>query len=324
VSGFDFGALRDPVAPEPGPRERNGVDARARQLRARRLRNRVALSTGAVVVIAAIVLGAVGIRQDRGPEIAVPGSTSTTVTTPITAGPSVGDRFVPPTTEQHGLVVLAVTLPDGETFTMKYPPAMRIAQLGFAGSTGVVGFSGLSSRAVTISYTTVQHVYGDQAPIATYRDANGQPVPVLRAPEPPSSRGRAPVQLVFQFGHWLVQVDDGQEAMNPAQLSTWARNLTGSFDRSGYLMLHASPPLRVANWFDGGFGSLSEHGPDQIELASNLYCGQPGSDTSTRRRVVSAGEPAVTWCDGNLHVSATGASNFVALAATSLRVSPVP
>ncbi len=323
MSGFDFDALRDPVAPEPGARERNGVDARARQLRARRLRNRFALTTGAVALIAAIVLGVVGIRQQQGPEIAVPGSTTTTVTSPTTAGPSVGARFIPPTTTQNGLVVLPVTLPDGETFTMKYPPAMQIAQLGFEGGAGVVGFSGLSSRAVTISYTTLQHVYGDRKPIAVYRGAEGEQVPLLRAPELPGARGGAPAQLVFQFGHWLVQVDDGQEAMTAPQLSTWARNLSGSFDRSGYLVLHASAPLRVANWFDGGFGPLSEHGPNQIELASNLYCGQPESDTSTRRRTVSGGEPAVTWCDGNLHVSATGTSSFVDLAATVLQVSPL-
>jgi len=40
------------------------------------------------------------------------------------------DGYVPPTHPDAGLSVLPLTMPDGETLTLRYPPQMQIAQLG--------------------------------------------------------------------------------------------------------------------------------------------------------------------------------------------------
>jgi len=313
VSGFDFDALRDPDAPQPGAPERARVDVRAAQLRARTRRTRFATSATSIVAVVAIVLAVVAARNNRGPQIVVGGGSTTTITTPTSVAPSVDDRFIPPTTVQSGLVALPVTLPDGETFTLRYPPAMKIAQLGFAGGGGVVGFSGVSSRQVTIGYTNVQRVYGDTPPRSIFHDANGNQVSLYSGSD---QNGR----LAFQFGPWLVQVADDNYAMTNSQLETWARNLTGTVDANGYLVLHAKAPLSVANWFDGGFGSFDKG--NLLELADHLYCGQPESDTSKHRRFTNGNRThGVSWCDADLHVVATGTPSFVDLADRQLQVS---
>jgi len=66
----------------------------------------------------------------------------------------------------------------------------------------------------------------------------------------------------------------------------WARSLLGGLDPNGYLLLQALAPLNVGNQFDGLFGAPVS-GANQVELASHLYCGQPGSDATTRRRFVN-------------------------------------
>ena len=70
--------------------------------------------------------------------------------------------------------------------------------------------------------------------------------------------------------------------MTDTQLATWARNLTGTVDANGYLVLHAQSPLTVANRFEGGFGASAKG--NAVELANHLYCGQPESDTAVHRR----------------------------------------
>ena len=77
----------------------------------------VVLAMLAAVILAGAVVGVVATQRDNGPEIAVPGVSTSIPTTPPTAGPSIADRFVPPATVENGKVVLPVTQPDGSTFT---------------------------------------------------------------------------------------------------------------------------------------------------------------------------------------------------------------
>jgi photosystem II stability/assembly factor-like uncharacterized protein len=336
VSGFDFDALRDPDAPIPGTRQREQVVTRARRLRARARFNRAAVAATSIVAAVAIVLGVDAVTRSTGPEISVGGTTTTVSTTPTTSrASSVGDRFVPPTTLQDGLVVLPVTLPDGETFTLRYPPAMRIAQLGFAGSIGVdwpveTGKLQCCGNTINLRYTTIAHVYGNAKPVAVYHGPNGKPVPFFHASQAiTSSASPAVDELVFQFGPWLVRVQDVQHSgdyadrMTDAQRATWARSLTGTVDSNGYLVLHARAPLTLTDHFEGLFGSPAARA-NGLEVASHLYCGQTGSDTSARRRFANGdGSRGVSWCSPGLHLSAFGASTFVDLAATELQVSPL-
>jgi hypothetical protein len=327
MSGFDFGALRDPDAPQPDSRHRDGVEARAHELRAKARRNRAIVSALALAVVVAAVGGIVATRPDED-QVIVRNPSSTTAPPPS----SIGDRFVPPTTTANGMTTLPVTLPDGETFTLRYPVEMKIAQLGFAGGIGVDwpvedGALHCCGKVVGIRYTTVGRVYGDAKPVKVYRGADGSEVRYFhgsQSVDPPIS---VPLDyLVFQFGPWLVQVYDVQRSgdnerrMTDEQRATWARSLSGTLDANGYLMLHASAPLSVGNGFDGTFGTA---GGNVVEVASHLYCGQPESDTNVRRRFTNNGEPGVSWCAGDLHVSATGTNTFVDLAADELQISPL-
>ncbi len=323
MSGFDFEALRDPDAPQPDSRHRDGVEARAHELRAKARRNRAIVSALALAVVVAAVAGIVATRPDEH-QVIVTDPSSTTAPPPSS---SIGDRFVPPTTTENGITTLPVTLPDGETFTMKYPEQMKIAQLGFAGSIGV-NWPSCCNKQVSITYQTIADVYGDATPIHVYRGRNGEAIPYFHEP------GVAPNEqkidyLVFQFGPWLVQVDDVPETFNSeprmteAQRETWARSLTGTVEANGYLLLHAAAPLSLGNGFEGAFGA---NPGNVVELGSHTACGQPESDTNVRRRFTDKPGPhldavaGVAWCAGDLHVSATGTKTFVDLAADELEI----
>src|SRR5438128_12416958 len=82
MSGFDFGSLRDPEAPIPGARHREGVEMRARELATRARRGRL-LATAFVLVLVGAAVGVVGVvaaTRDNNPEISITNhGTSTTV-----------------------------------------------------------------------------------------------------------------------------------------------------------------------------------------------------------------------------------------------------
>jgi photosystem II stability/assembly factor-like uncharacterized protein len=137
VNGFDFDGLRDHLAPTPGRRERDAVQARARELRARSRRNRLAVSSISLVAVLAVVAGIVASqRDDTQSRLVVEGGpppTSTTVPTttttapaaptsttlvPVSAGDAVSASWVSP---DHGWVLeadgtVAETLDGGHTW----------------------------------------------------------------------------------------------------------------------------------------------------------------------------------------------------------------
>jgi hypothetical protein len=347
VSGFDFDALRDPEAPIPGSRERTGVNARARQLRARQLRNRAAIGTTAFMIVAGAVLGVVAAQRQNEPQILVPGPSTTVLTTPTTAGPSNGDRFIPPTSMENGKVVLPVTQPDGATFTVRYPPKMHIAELGFADGIIVdwpVNATQCCDEFADISYTSIHRVYGDAKPIAVYPGADGEDVGLYDIPFPGRIGPQGPHatrQLAFQFGPWLVRIDDAESdasgiapvAMNEEHLATWARSLTGTVDANGYLVLHAAAPLSLGNKFSGGFGSepigMNYSATDTLAFDSHEVCGHPPSAVSMDQIATpflsgTLARGNVQWCVNKvLHVQATGSAKFLTAALQDLEVSPL-
>jgi photosystem II stability/assembly factor-like uncharacterized protein len=230
---------------------------------------------------------------------------------------------------ENGLVVMPVTFPDGETTTLRYPPEMKIAQLGFRGDLGVE-YPATGGKVVSITYATVAQVYGDAQPVKVYRGANGATVDYFHAAQavdPPNATKYD--ELAFQFGPWLVQVYDVQQPgdfeirMTDAQRATWARSLTGTLDSNGYLVLHAQEPIAITHneGQESGFGS--EPG-NVVELDPHLYCNEPGSDTSARRRGNSGGTHGVSWCvDKEMHISAHGTARFAELAADQLEIAPL-
>ena len=327
MSGFDFGSLRDPNAPQPGPRQREEVEVRARELVTRARRKSTLLSALAIVVAVAAVAGIVATRPDKHQVVVTDPSTTTGTVAPAPHS-SIDGRFIPPTSVDNGIITMPVTFPDGEGVTVRYQQQMKVAQLGFAGGIGVNwpaenGTLHCCGKQVSITYQTIADVYGDATPVHVYQGANGESVPYFHASQALKTIVAQLDFLAFQFGPWLVQVYDVQkpgdfeDRMTEAQRETWARSLAGTVDSNGYLVLHAAAPLSVGNGFGGGFGTSSGN---YVELEGHTACGQPESDTSTRRRFTNAGSSGVAWCAGDLHISATGTKGFVDLAASDLQV----
>jgi hypothetical protein len=100
MSGFDFGSLRDPDAPEPGASHREGVAMRARELQLRARRGRMLVSGLAIVAVAAAVVGIVATRSNPRPHVSVTGPSTTTATPPSnsTSLPAVGATSTTSTT----------------------------------------------------------------------------------------------------------------------------------------------------------------------------------------------------------------------------------
>jgi hypothetical protein len=261
---------------------------------------------------------------------------STTTTLAIGSGIGYGSShgYVPRTRIEGANAVLPVTLPDSETLTLRYPVRMQIAQLGFSGAMRVRwvvsrGVSACCGALVLVTYETVADVYGHAKPIAVYAGAHGESVPLIQAPQI-SCDCSAPYvneeDLVFRFGGWLVR-DPVAGSMTPQQRAIWARSLSGSVNSDGYLVLRARAPLSISDEFDGGFGV--DGGPAYVRLTSHstdlpahLVCTHsvPGKSVRSRSHYY-AGTVGVAWCVGNdLHVSVTGKSAFVDLAAKNLRV----
>ena len=137
VSGFDFDALRDPDAPLPGSRERARWSTRGRDsCGLARAVNRLASSVG-VDRRRRRDRGSASSRRTRDDRSGHRERSRHGADRP-TAAVVVGDRFVPPTTIENGIV----TLPGDaarrrDLRRCAYPQEMRIAQLGFAGGIGV-------------------------------------------------------------------------------------------------------------------------------------------------------------------------------------------
>jgi hypothetical protein len=124
--------------------------------------------------------------------------------------------FVPPTHRDGDRVVMPLTFPDGTRVTLTYPPELAIAELGLrpygSATLGRIG------RDFVILY-----------------DSSGEP--------------HVPNPLLFEFGRWTVEVYDYPSypaAMTNAERRRFADSLHGRETTDGFLILEATPPLRLA------------------------------------------------------------------------------
>ena len=263
-------------------------------------------------------------RCAAGPRAPTPTSTTT-------RRYAVGDRFVPPTTIENGLVMMPVTFPDGETTTLRYPPAMKIAQLGFAGGIGVNwpvddAASHCCGKQVSITYPTIADVYGDATADhgVPGRERRGGPTTSTsqassRRPKSTtscSSSGRGSCRSTTSSTRQL------RARMTDAQRATWARSLTGTRRRQ---RLSRAARGRAALARQRIRGRVRRRARATASSSTpHLYCDQPGSDTSAHRqftnerrirRVVVRRRPA-----RRRH---RARHDFVDLAAEQLQVEPL-
>ena len=238
-------------------------------------RTRMAAGATSLVAIVVIALVAVLATRTTEPSITVEGGASTTLpptTTPTTYGPSTAaGGFIPPTTLQNGLVVLPVTLPDGETFTMQYPPAMRIAQLGFLGGINVARQAGSDQ------------VHDDSARLHGQRPA-GTRLSAARTVRrcTCSTRSNASATSGPTSTSSRTSSENGwpssrrRRGSTAATSANWAASLDRRTDDSnGYLVLHVGHRCRSAT----------------RSTAGSAAC--PGT-TSSSRRISIAGSPSRT------------------------------
>jgi hypothetical protein len=250
------------IAPPP---QRRAAAAAARGRRRRVLRH-VAGTVGAVALVAGVVvplallsplggepapqLPATGPTPSSTPRSATPSSVSSgRLPSVIDAAEGPMDGFVPPTRREGDLVVMPVTFPDGTIAELAYPPALDLAG-EFLRPYSSGSLPGSAGRDFSISYGRVEDVLaqrGGATLLAEYPDGLGGTVGFwdLRAE-------REVNHLAFQFGSWAVLVYDyyplegAGPPMSEDAREQWVRSLRGHETETGFLVLEALPPLRLA------------------------------------------------------------------------------
>jgi heat shock protein HslJ len=222
------------------------VTSLARRMRVRRYAGTLggillALAGVGVPLAVLVPLGGRDAPSEGAPTQSTPATKASATTTtestsqPSEPPPSNREPFVPPTTGEGGLTVMPITLPDGSTAELAYPPELRLAELGVFPSTTACG------RTLSATYgDAIGNFTDDSQPLREYEGANGQTVGLWRG------KG-ADLYLVFRFGNWTVAVPDQSEyEMTEAERTECASLLRGEETPDGFLLLGAEPPLQIA------------------------------------------------------------------------------
>jgi hypothetical protein len=136
-------------------------------------------------------------------------------------------RFVPATHRDGERTVLPLTFPDGTRATITYPHELGIAELGVRpyGSAALRRDSPDPERAGTVGRDFL-----------ILYDGGGET--------------HVPNALRFEFGRWTVEVYDyvagTSAAMTRDERRSFRASLHGRVTADGFLVLKASPPLRLA------------------------------------------------------------------------------
>ena len=189
------------------------------------------------LALAAGVLVGAGCAAPSGGS--TPPASSSTSVHPTSGGES---AFVPPTHMEGDSVVMPVTFPDGTTAELIYRPELDLSSLRVQPYSS--GYAPGFARDFLVLDKPVGEVIGgyeEAELIADYHDGNGGTVGFWRLP--PDG-----LYLVFQFGSWTVLVYDyGDEAqMSDEDRALWATKFHGRVAETGFLVLDAEAPLRLA------------------------------------------------------------------------------
>jgi hypothetical protein len=192
--------------------------------------------------------------------------------------------FVPPTHRDGDRVVLPLTFPDGTRVTLTYPPALAIAELGV-------------------------RPYGS----ATLDDRVGRDFLVHHGAAEPRARS-----LELEFGRWTVEVYDYDAgdpgAMTEAERRSFRAGLHGRETADGFLILEATPPLKLAEAGDHAGPSL-EFGMSRDSPWLLLFLVRCGPKAESSMRGFSS------WCLSDSVVAhAYGGRRFRAAAAEGIEL----
>ena len=319
MSDFDFDALRDPVAPEPGARaacrcRRAGARAagsgaafpsareRGRDRRRRR-RSRPASSPRSREH------RSVDHRREPQHDLTADHDTDDVRAVGRTAGSSRRRR-------RRTGARAPVTLPDGEPFTLRYPPAMEIAQLGFA------RVDRRERQARSDHATRRCSTPTDGSPVATLpgrRRRNGLALP--REPAQRITSDPTSTSSCIQFGQVArPRRSTAPSAADQARMGAQPHR----HHRRQRLPRAARGPLRSPS----ATRSKAAFGECPATRSSSRRTSTAASPSRTRARAGAQtngdGTEFVSWCEGTLHVSAEGSPAFLDHAEHDLQISRSP
>jgi streptogramin lyase len=204
--------------------------------------------------------------------------------------------FVPPTRLEGDVVVMPVTLPDGHTVEIVYPPQADLASLGVRAVSFAEPTQAPECAAILYAYHgTDRFLHGEGTPEATYPSATGEPVELW---EPPSNVAYPQAWLVFSFGSWRVGVPVQGSCRDDDVLATWARSVTGRETQDGFLVLDTKSPVRTYEPGDPDApGLIFEDGRFQVQVFATACT--PFDDGDVQRiggKDVHRTEGVAQWC----------------------------
>ncbi|MEX1263233.1 MAG: hypothetical protein WEE66_04735 [Actinomycetota bacterium] len=204
------------------------------------------------------------------------------------------EAFVPSTYEEGGMIVLPITLPDGSTAEITYPPSLDIAGMGarpyWVGCGHDFGFH---------HYDPYGAQY-DGEPLETFVGANGEPVSLWRG-----AKGTGGIDfLIFHFGPWTVDLYQYRNGVSPQpDREACAQNLRGEVTDDGWLVLDGPPSVALPEDAFGppegpevDFGGLSPRG--FIQMWPGPCDNEPDDGTKEIGGVhVDISRDFASWCD---------------------------
>jgi hypothetical protein len=116
------------------------------------------------------------------------------------------------------------------------------------------------------------------------------------------------------------------EPLDEEQRSTWASHLRAYIDADGFVVLQPEAPLHLGDPKAVQILIDDTYGVAPHVMLSQFFCGQPESDSETRRSFGSGAESGVAWCDPahGFHVSAVGPTAFTTAIANGLAIRELP
>lgn len=156
-------------------------------------------------------------------------------------------KFVPPTTASGALTDMPITFTDGTTADLLYDPSLDLAAKGInlSDSGSLNNFVRLGGQfEIDHGGASFAATESPTPPPSRFPAPQNSSVPLLPAVASTPSNGNF---LDFVFGPWRVGVWEGTgtDQMSPADDQTWAQSLTATVTASGFLVLSATPPVKL-------------------------------------------------------------------------------
>jgi hypothetical protein len=276
------------------------------------------IGIAALAVLLAVPV--VSVLTSRDPEPAPPPPPAPTSRAPLTTITSAQNALHVKPVRRGGDEIIQVVFPHGLRAEVRYPAALRLADLGSCPSHGIWadGEGYPEYRPLTTPYHGDYEITRGEEPL---RRLTGN---VTLWPRPPGAGATGQVML-FEFGKWRLAMYDARRSLAFETRMAIAERLRATVTKDGYLVLSASGPVRMARpgegrrsapagpqlWF-GGVGS------DTLGLIPAPDCSLPDVPAS----VASASPHSRAVCRGDILVAAAGSKEFVDTAVEKIRVRP--